>query len=372
MTRVCRIALRLLGLATGVCMTLACGSGPAGPRAPTVRETDTRETSSDAQPTRLQPTQPQETASPVAAFFEEHAGCDEECEEAGGGHYTMLGLRSPRRISSLSIPGGTAELWTVEWTQHIPIDGRREATALVLAMPASGPVQPSPDATDPGSPSDLFPAEVEGRVLILLGQLSLSFMADNVEHDRQLVGPVSAPRIEGGVLRTSFEVFERLSHYLSRPCDLWDERSLELGPQFAYRVEVLCAPSDAEPPPYGHCGRVCLGRDRCEAGTCGGGGILCRTLLTQRRMIDPGGYPACDAFQPRTPTPDELRTEEVQISVRSAEAIRVGTRAPRPLDQLSGVPPFEALCPMLHTYRYCSRREDQERYEQATGVPLPR
>lgn len=357
-------------LVVALCLAGCAGaSEPHGLAAsPEERSPPSGETGREA-PARSEETAPERSPASAAsseavrAFFAAHAGCDPRCAASDpDAEGTSLYLTDPRRLASVPFAGGEAQLWSVGWANSGPDSG----TELVLVVPtASAPEEAERD--DVWAAHELFPAAIEGHTLVAVGALAHRSEQDVIDAR----DAASEPRLEvdGGVLRVSFEVIEQRSWLVAfEECE-----EVERGPRFRYRVETLCSArpggEDAREP----CGRSCVG-EGCPARTCDAGGALtCRSLVTARSLLAPGGLDDCrgPAGPRRRPTPEEARAVALSVEVVAPDRVRVTGPSPDAgevaLDAVRGLPPLELVCPLLGFEQGCDD-EERARYDALVGA----
>ena len=327
-------------------------SGETAREAPAPSE----ETAPEGSPTRAA------SAEAVRAFFAAHAGCDARCAAGDpDAERTHLFLTEPRRLATAPFAGGEAQLWSVDWSNEGPDSG----TELVLVVPTDAALEET-EWEETFAAHELFPAAIEGHALVAVGALDHRTEQDLID----VREAASAPRLEvdGGVLRVSFEVIEQRSWLVAfEECE-----EVERGPRLRYRIETLCSArpggEDAREP----CGRRCVG-EGCPGRTCDAGGALtCRSVVTARSLLAPGGLDDCrgPAGPRRRPTPEEARAVELSVEVVAPDRVRVtGPSADAgvvALDALQGLPPLEHLCPLLGFEHGCDD-EARARYHGLVG-----
>lgn len=326
--------MRTLTCALLLACASACGSSAPTGAAPT-GAAPTAASTPAASPARAGP-DPAEEA--VRAWFE--ATRSEGSEE-------VPELERLRHLSSLSVAGGTVQLWAVEWSW----EGEMGSDLLVVAPAGqTDGVRADEPSGDAGEPSEeeqpgyfdpILPAVLRGHVVVHAASLERRIDDNPVLRDRTLRGAVEPFTAAHGVLRTRFAVTEEDRFIVD-----WDEcQELEHGPAFEHRYDVLCIVDGASP--------------------------RCRSVLTRRALVSPGGRRNCSGpvGPAREAGAEERRTPEIELAVLEGGRVQVraaSSDAPpevlgeRALDEVEGVPALEIACPFSDDTGYCDPEMDDE------------
>jgi len=304
----------------------------------------------------------------LRAWFDEHGGCDPQCAVADPeAEPSAFYLREPTRLASTTLADGFAQVWHVQWFT----DGAASGSDLILVVPdgGTGDLENAPsDRDEVYGLSDLLPVVVAGHRVMLAAELGYNEQqgGNDLLVDRSTIRRPHAPRVENGVLRTSF-VMRHTETYLVGHDECGES---ERGPTLHYHRAIFCSRTD-DP---------ISSPDDCPTCIDAGPGLLCRNLISRRGLSSPGGAEDCNGpiGTPRRASRDERRPLGVEIVATSPSQLSVeATRGDvpetllgaHPLARWSGLPRFERLCPVPSLREEDCDDEQLARYRAEVGLP---